>query len=400
MTTQDAPLTGLRVIDLSTTLMGPYCSRLLANLGADVIKVEAPAGDVVRYVGDSGKTGMGPVYLSCNHGKRSLAIDLKKPEGLAALRQLTKGADVFLHNMRPEAIKGLGLGAAELRADHPRLVYCALPGFGEGGPYRDRAAYDDVIQAGSGVASVQGGRGEPTYVRTVIADKVVGLLAHGAIMAALVRRGVTGIGGAVEVPMFESMAAFITLEQQGGMLFDPPRGPSGYSRTDSPFRRPYRTSDGFLGVLVYTDKQWLSFFDLIGKSELANDVRFRTIKERTENIDHLYELVATTLPTRTTEQWRIALGKLGIACQPVQTIADLFDDPHLQAVSFWEHVEHPTEGTLRLARSPVLFADTTAVSLRPAPRLGENSREILAEAGLTSDAIEALVARRIVIAPP
>ena len=397
---QDAPLTGLRVVDLSTTLMGPYCSRLLAALGADVIKVEAPGGDVVRYVGDSKKTGMGPVYLSCNHGKRSLAIDLKKPEGLEALRRLTKTADVFMHNMRPGAVKGLGLGAAELRADHPRLVYCALPGFGEGGPYRDRAAYDDVIQAGSGVASVQGGRGDPMYVRTVIADKVVGVMAHGAILAALVRRGVTGVGGAVEVPMFEATAAFITLEQQGGMIFDPPRGPSGYSRTDSPWRRPYKTKDGFLGVLVYTDKQWLSFFDLIGKSELASDPRFRTIKERTENIDHLYELVDQTLPSRTTEEWRIALGKLGIACAPVQTLADLFEDPHLQAVKFWERIDHPSEGGLRLPRSPVLFADTIPPTLRPAPRLGENSRELLAEAGLTSDAIEDLIRKQIVIAPP
>ncbi len=397
---QQAPLAGLRVLDLSGTLMGPYCSQMMAAMGADVLKIEPPEGDVLRGVADARRSGVGPLFVNANRGKRSLAIDLKHPEGRRVLAKLAEGADVLLHNMRPEAAARLGLDPAAVCARHPRLIFCAIPGFGSEGPYRDQAAYDDVIQAITGLAAVQGGAGEPQYVRTVIADKVVALQALTAILAALVRRGISGRGGALEVPMFEAMTSFLLLEQQGGMVYDPPRGPTGYARTKSPYRKPYATRDGFLGVLVYTDKQWLSFFQLIGRPELARDPLFVTIQDRTENIDQLYQLVEETLPARTSAEWIATLGTAGIPCTPISTIAGLFDDPHLAAVGFFERVEHPTEGTMRLGRSPLKFADTERLPEKPAPRLGEDSRQVLRECGLDDAAIEALVTAGVVVIAP
>jgi crotonobetainyl-CoA:carnitine CoA-transferase CaiB-like acyl-CoA transferase len=228
---------------------------------------------------------------------------------------------------------------------------------------------------------------------------VVALQALSAILAALVRRGTTGRGGVIEVPMFEAMTSFLLLEQQGGFVYDPPRGPAGYARTRSPYRKPYATRDGFLGVLVYTDKQWLSFFTLIGRPELAADPRFRSITERTENIDSLLQLVAETLPTRTSAEWSAALGEVGIPCTPIRQLADLFDDEHLRAVGFFETVDHPLEGPMRLARSPLKFADTTPSPLRPAPALGQHGREVLREAGFDDAAIAELVSARVVVLP-
>ncbi|MCD2195322.1 CoA transferase [Actinomycetospora endophytica] len=374
-------LEGIRIIDLTSTFMGPYATMLLARMGADVIKVETPDGDVVRHIGRGRNPGMGPIFLAANHGKRSIALDLKHPEGRRALDSLLATADVFVTNLRPAALDRLGLTAEALLAAHPRLVFATLPGFGSAGPYRDRAAYDDVIQAASGLAAVQGGTGEPGYVRTVVADKAVGLLGLGAITAALLGVARTGRGRAVEVPMFESMVEFFLLEQQNGRVLDPPTGPTGYSRTSSPNRKPYATADGHLGVVVYTDRQWLSFFDLIGRPELAREERFATITARTENIDELYGLLAETLPSRTTDEWLAALGAAGIPAQPVLTSDDLLDDPHLAAVGLFEPLEHPSEGRLVLPRLPVIVDGASAPPVRGAPRLGEHGAEVLAEAG-------------------
>lgn len=370
--------------------MGPYCTLLMAQMGAEVIKVESPDGDIVRDIGTGTNPGMGPTFLGANHGKRSVALDLKHPAGRNALLRVLASSDVFITNMRPDAIARLGLTSTEVEEANPRLIYCTLPGFGSRGPYRNHAAYDDVIQAISGIAAVQGGAGPPEYVRSPVADKATGLMAMGSINAALFARERTGRGQTVEVPMFESMAAFSLLEQQAGHVFDPPTGPPGYARTASPYRRPYRTADGYLGVLVYTDRQWLSFFDLIGRHELADDPRFRTITARTENIDELYQLVETSLPARTSAEWTKDFEALGIPCVPVLGISDLFDDPHLQAVDFFTDVEHPTEGPLTLARLPVTFSMVEAPARRPAPRLGEHGGEVLREYGFTADEVQQL----------
>lgn len=387
-----APLAGLTVLDLTTTFMGPYCTMIMAQMGANVIKVEAPDGDIVRWIGAGRNAGMGPIFLGANHGKRSIALDLKHPAARPTLLRLIAEADVFITNMRPAAISRLDLEHEALEAVNPRLVYCTLPGFGVRGPYRDRAAYDDVIQAVSGTAAVQGGTGAPQYVRTPIADKAVALFAVGAINAALFARERTGRGQAVEVPMFESMAAFAMLEQQGGYVFDPPAGPAGYARTASPYRRPYRTADGYLGVVVYTDRQWRSFFELIERPDLAGDPRFATITERTENIDDLYQIVEDALSARSSAAWLKDFESLGIPAVPVLGIADLFDDPHLRAVDFFSRVEHPTEGPLAVARMPITFsAGGSRPHLRPAPRLGEHGAEVLREFGFDDEEVRRLV---------
>jgi crotonobetainyl-CoA:carnitine CoA-transferase CaiB-like acyl-CoA transferase len=385
------PLSGVRVVDLTTTFMGPYATALMARMGADVIKVEAPGGDIVRELGGGKNPGMGPIFLNANHGKRSIALDLKNPEGIAVLRRLLAEADVFVTNMRPEAVHRLGLNHAELQKEYPRLVQAVLPGFGSGGPYRDLAAYDDVIQAVSGMASTQGQSADPAYVRTPVADKTVALMGLSAILAALLARERTGRGQSVEVPMFETMAQFMMLDQQGGYVYDPPAGPAGYARTASPYRRPYRTADGFLSVVVYTDRQWLSFFELIGRPELVRDARFGSIAGRTQHIDELYQLISDVLPTRPSSHWLTDLQNLGIPCVPVLCTEDLFDDKHLRAVDFFETVEHPTEGPLLLARLPILFSADVPGPQRPAPRLGEHGPEILRALGSRPEEIEHLI---------
>jgi crotonobetainyl-CoA:carnitine CoA-transferase CaiB-like acyl-CoA transferase len=390
-------LDGVRIIDLSTTFMGPYCTMLLARMGADVIKVEAPGGDIVRHLGSGRNPGMGPIFLSANHGKRSVGLDLKHPEGDAALLRLVADADVFVTNLRPGALGRLDLSPERLTGANPRLVYCALPGFGSQGPYADRAAYDDVIQAASGIADVQGGSGAPEYIRTLLADKTVAVFGVSAVLAALFERSRTGCGQAIEVPMFESMVSFSLLEQQGGQVFDPPLGTTGYVRTDSPYRRPYATADGYLGVLVYTDRQWLAFFELIERPDLATDPRFATITLRTKHIDELYKLVEDTLPGRTSQEWMAAFARVGIAAQPVLSSADLLDDPHLRQVGLFQPVEHPSEGPLVLPRLPMMFSGEPAAPSRPAPRFAEHSVEVLREAGLSAAEVARLVAEGAVL---
>lgn len=385
----EGPLHGVRVVDLTTTFMGPYCTMLLARMGADVIKVEAPEGDVVREIGRGVNPGMGPYFMAANHGKRSLAIDLKKQSGRDAMAKVLANADVFLTNIRPAALSRLGLDADTLSAAFPQLIHVALVGFGTGGPYSGRAAYDDVIQAASGIAAVQG-NDAPEYVRSVIADKTAGLMALSATVSALYARATTGGGQRVEVPMFETLTSFTLLEALGGHVFEPPRGPTGYSRTSSPHRRPYRTANGYLGVVVYTDHQWKSFFQLVGCSDLMQDERFRTIKRRTENIDQLYAMLSDFLKERTTEEWVSIFEDLGIAAQPVLGPDDLLSDPHLAAVDFFEHIEHPTEGSLRLPRLPVKFNGKTPLLVRGAPALGEHNEEILHAAGMNHAEVQDL----------
>jgi crotonobetainyl-CoA:carnitine CoA-transferase CaiB-like acyl-CoA transferase len=389
---EGASLYGLRVVDLTTTFMGPYCTTLMAQLGAEVIKVESPAGDVARRAGDQRGNQMSPVFLNANRGKRSIALDLKDERAREVLLQILAESDVFVHNMRPEAVTRLGLSYERVSQANPRLLYCALCGFGSDGPYRDKAAYDDVIQAASGLAALQASDSEPTYVRSTVVDKVVALFGLSAILASLHERDRSGLGQYIEVPMYETMVEFLLFEQQGGWIYDPPAGDPGYARTASPYRRPYRTSDGYIAVLVYTDAQWRSFFDMIGRSELADDPSYRTIAERTDKVDELYALVEHELSQNTTEHWLAQLERVGIPAAPVQSVPDLFFDPHLRAVDLFESINHPTEGPLRQARMPARFSRSgmPSADVRPTPRLSEHTDAVLAELGYDQTQIDAL----------
>ena len=389
------PLAGVRIVDMTTVLMGPYATQILGDMGADVIKVEPPRGDGSRDLGPMRNPGMGPLFMHANRSKRSIVLDLKKKAGLRALLRLAKGADVLIYNVRPQAMARLGLSYEEVAAVNPRIVYVGTYGFGQSGPYAARPAYDDLIQGAAGLPSlaVRAGAEMPRYVPCTVADRTVGLNAVNAIAAALYYRERTGEGQAIGIPMFETMAQFVLGDHLGGRTFEPPLGPTGYARLLAKERRPYATKDGYICALVYNDKQWKSFFALIGRPEvLESDPRFADLGSRAEHIDELYRLVAETLATRTTAEWLVALDQADIPAMPMHTLDTLIDDPHLEAVGFFEMVEHPSEGPMRSMTVPGTWSKSQPTVERLAPRLGEHSAEILREAGYSAAEIEALVA--------
>ena len=388
----DLPLAGIRVVDASAVLMGPYCSQWLADLGAEVIKVEPPEGDSTRQTGPAAEPGMAAVFLGANRGKRSVVIDLKQAGGREAMQALIATADVFMHSMRPQKLDAVGLAPGPLCAAHPRLVYAGLTGFSEAGPYGGQPAYDDIIQGLSGLAAlVQQQTGEPRYLPSAAADKNCGLVAAIAILAALLRRGSTGRGGVVEVPMFETMVAYNWVEHGYGALFDPPRGPAGYPRVLAAWRRPYATADGHVGLMPYTDAHWRRFFSAVGEPALAADPRFASMAARTRHIAALYEATGRIVATQTTAHWLALCAELEIPAAPMHTLDSLPGDPHLQATGFFETLHDPAMGTLRLPAVPVRF-DGERPPLALPPRLGEHTAAVLAEAGLPPERIAALQA--------
>jgi crotonobetainyl-CoA:carnitine CoA-transferase CaiB-like acyl-CoA transferase len=385
------PLAGIRVVDLTLTVMGPYCTQILADLGADVIKVESAAGDTSRHIPPGRAPAQGGLFENMNRGKRSLVLDLKNEQGRDALLRLVATADVFVHSLRAQAIARLGLDYAALRQVNDRIVYANLYGFGRGGPYADFPAYDDVIQAATGLAMLQAALqgGPPTYVATALADKVTGLHGVYAILAALLARERGAGGQEIEIPMFETMVSFLLTAHIAGAVFDPPLSAPVYSRLVTPRRRPYRTRDGYIAVLVYNDGQWLRFFEAIGNPAWSQDARFATMASRSAHIDELYERLAATLAERTSADWLALLRSADIPAMPLQTTQALFDDPHLDAVGFWRRVE-TADGTLRYPGPPTRFSATPAGIAGPAPALGADGTVILAELGFTDAEIDAL----------
>jgi crotonobetainyl-CoA:carnitine CoA-transferase CaiB-like acyl-CoA transferase len=388
------PLAGVRIIDLTSVMMGPYATMILGDYGADVIKVESPEGDVMRHAAPMRHPQMGAMYLQGNRNKRSIVLDLKKPGGREALLRLAASADVFVHNVRPAAMGRLKLGPDDLLTINRRLVYASLHGFGERGPYAGRPAYDDLIQGMTALPALTGKiSGEPRYSPATIADRIVGLNAVHAILAALLHRERSGEGQSIEIPMFETMAQFVLGDHMAGRSFDPPIGPPGYSRLLSPDRRPYRTSDGYVCALVYTDKQWTAFFRMIEQEDdTQRDPRLTSIKARTDNYDFVYGWFSGVMKTRTTAEWMKLFEQADIPHAPLHDLDSLIDDPHLAAVGLVQSIEHPTEGTLRVA-GPAAAWSRTAPSIRHhPPRLGEHGGEILREAGFSDREIATLVA--------
>ncbi len=394
------PLAGVRVLDLTSVVMGPYATMMLGDLGADIIKIETPEGDTTRLAGPSKHPGMGAVFLTLGRNKRSLVLDLKQPAAMDALRRLCRDADVLVHSMRPDAARRLGIDYAALQPLNPRLIHCAAYGFREGGPYSGRPAYDDMIQGASGVAAAMSAlTGEPAYAPMIFADKTVGVFLSMAVSSALYARERSGVGQEVRVPMFETMVAFNLVEHLYGATFEPPLSPPGYARVMSRERKPFRTQDGYLCALPYTDRQFEKFFALAGRPELAGDPRFKDIPARLANVDVLYATVGELMAQKTSAEWQGLMDAAAIPCMPVASLADLMDDPQLAATGFFQHEQHPTEGAIRHYGIPLEFADTPGSLRRPAPRLGEHSIELLREAGLDEAAIDAMLASHATVDP-
>ncbi|MGR8947949.1 MAG: CaiB/BaiF CoA transferase family protein [Gammaproteobacteria bacterium] len=391
MNTLTAPLSGIRIIDLTSVLFGPYATQMLADLGADVIKVEAPEGDPTRQIGPRRNPMMAAGFLGINRNKRSVVLDLKTSQAQQALWRLIDTADVFVHNIRPQKIAKLGFSTKQVMARNENIVYAALHGYLEAGLKAGRPAYDDVIQGESGVAAAFLARdGKPAYAPSVIADKSAGLIAANAITAALFQRFRQQRGVYVEVGMFESMVAYTLLEHQFGLMFAPAAAPGGYSRVISPHRKPYPTADGYISMLAYTDKQWQAFWELAATENYARDERFSSMSSRTENTNLLYEIVGNVIKTNSSNYWLEKLTAAEIPCGPINTFEDLMSDEHLQSVEFFRQYSHPSEGALRVMDTGIKFDEQSLPVRHHQPQLGEHNTEILEEIGLSKAEIAEL----------
>jgi crotonobetainyl-CoA:carnitine CoA-transferase CaiB-like acyl-CoA transferase len=390
-------LSGIRIVDLTSVVMGPFATFQLGALGADVIKVEPPEGEAVRHIAPARNPGMGGMFLNVNRDKRSLVLDLKQPRARAALDRVIATADVLVHNMRRPAARRLGIDPGTLCEKHPKLIHCAAIGFGKDGVYADDGAYDDVVQGLSGFAAVNArADGAPRYVPQIVVDKISGLFIVEGILAALLHRERTGQALAFEVPMMECATHFLMVEHLSGQIFTPPLGPPGYKRLLNPYRRPYPTRDGFIGVLPYADKHWKRFMEVVGRPDVAAEPWFGDPAARSERIHQLCQVIDEAMPAKTTAEWLELLRAADIPCGPINRLDDLFDDPHLASSGFFRTEDHPTEGPLRVTRHPLDFAagmpGVREQASRPAPRIGQHNREILTEAGLSMAEINDLEA--------
>jgi crotonobetainyl-CoA:carnitine CoA-transferase CaiB-like acyl-CoA transferase len=389
------PLTGIRVLDLTAAVLGPVATMHLGDLGADVVKIEPPEGEFMRVMGPARNPGMGAYFLTINRNKRSVVLDLKSAAGRAALIKLCETADVLVHNMRIAAAERMGLTYAALSARNARIILAAGIGFDQRGRYRDRPAFDDIIQGESGMAAlIDKANGSARYVPMALCDKLVGLQLASAIGMALYRREKTGRGQEVQVPMLETMVAFNLVEHMWGAVLDEPERGIGYPRMFTQNRRPYATKDGHICVIANSDEQWARLLTALGQPELMADPRFVSLAARTANIDHVLGAVAEQLLRRTTAQWREALDAADVPNGAMNSIEQILADPHLADIDFFQRIEHPTEGRTVMMGVPSQFSESPGGILRGAPGLGEHSAEVLGEAGFTPDEIAALSATK------
>jgi crotonobetainyl-CoA:carnitine CoA-transferase CaiB-like acyl-CoA transferase len=394
------PLSGVRVLDLTSVVMGPYATQILGEYGADVVKVEAPEGDIMRLAGPMRGARMGHIFLNTNRGKRSVVIDLKRPAGREVLLELAKRADVLVYNIRPQAMVRLGLGYEALSAVNPKIIYVGAFGFSQRGPYAARPAYDDLIQGMAGIPWLvqSAGAAEPRYAPVILADRIVGLQLAVAITSALLHCGRTGRGQRVDVPMYEGLLSVVLGEHLAGRTFHPPEGSAGYQRILARDRRPYRTRDGYVCVLIYTDKHWRKFFDAIGEPEMfERDARFSTHGERTRCVDEVYAHLAAVIATRSTAEWLALFDAADIPAARMYSLEDILADEHLAAIGYFKRSEHPSEGPITTLAVPTEWSDSRPDAARHAPRLGEDSVEVLREAGYSAEAIDALLAQGVVV---
>lgn len=387
-------LKGIRIIDITAVILGPYGAQILGDLGAEVIKIEPPEGDSMRPIAPLAAPGMSAIFANNNRNKKSVALDLKSDGGKAALRKLIPTADVLIHNMRQDALDKLGFSFEATRQLHPRLIYCAANGFGKDGPYAGRPAYDDVIQACSGVAGLFALRdGNAQYVPSIVADKVTGLHLAYAVMAALLHRERSGeVPGYVEIPMFETMVAFSLNEHLAGATFGDNETP-GYVRVVSPDRKPYRTKDGFVGVLPYTEDKWTKVLGEIGLSHIAKEPWFLDPTERSKRVGDLYQMLSEKMTSRTTDQWCETFMRLDVPHARVNSPTELLTDAHLTKLNFFQTNftgETPVKRTLR---APITFGDVRRDQDTPPPNLGADTRTVLKDAGLSDAEIEAAIPR-------
>lgn len=385
-------LDGVRVVDLSTVILGPWASQMLGDLGADVIKVETPSGDTTRHAGPRKNPGMASFFMGANRNKRSVVLDLNQEDGREALHKIIGTADVFLHNMRPRIAAKFGIRYEDLKEKYPNLIYCATYGFRSDGPMAENPAYDDIIQAASGIAELQTAfSDQPRFVPTILADKTSSYNVLYAILAALFCRERNGGGQSIEVPMFESLVDFAMVEHLAGAAFEPAIDKMGYERLLNSERRPYATTDGYLAVLPYTDQNWKDFFKIADREDLNDDPRFADMTARTKHSEEIYKLLGDIVATRPSAEWQDKLAKANIPVQKVNSKEDLLEDEQLNATGFWKIVDHPSEGQLRMPEPPIRFSKNPSSIRKVQPRLGQHSEEILAEAGYSQDDISRML---------
>ena len=374
------PLSGIRVIDLTAAVLGPLATQILGDHGADVIKIETLVGDDMRRLGPARHPGMSAMFLNLNRNKRSVALDLKQPEDHATLLRLVETADVFVHNMRPQAAERLKIAFADLSKLNPRLIYASASGYSDTSPDRDKPAFDDIMQGATGIAgaSMRSG-GAPSYAPFILADKVVGNVLAASIGFALFERSKSDIGQEIKVPMFETMVAFNLVEHLSGAVFTPPVGDLGYTRMFAPERRPFKTKDGYYCVTATTDQQWRRLFHAVGHPELADDERFATMQKRSFHFAEAYQHLTVAMLERTSAEWRDVFNAVDLPNGPVNTLEDLLAEPHLTASGFFQSYEHPSEGSLRTTAPPVVFSRSPSEFRRPPPQLGEHQQELLNE---------------------